>query len=169
MGESMLSTRERILALLEREPGLYLRELSRRLDVSLATVRYHLAEMERDGRVVAQRAGAFLRLFPSKGLSRDEYPLVSAIRVRGQRKVLAALLRLRSAQYSQLQAAAGLASASLSKSLQHLLDTGFVVQDENRRYRLADADTVRTQLAVFRSRFPDLLADAAREIFDEIA
>src|SRR5256885_6171038 len=63
MAESLLTSRERVLALVTSQPGLHLRELPRRLGLSLRSVRYHLEGLEESERVTPHRSGRFERWF----------------------------------------------------------------------------------------------------------
>ena len=63
MEESVQTSRERVLALISAQPGLHLRELSRRLGLSLRSVRYHLEGLEDSALVTAHRSGPFTRWF----------------------------------------------------------------------------------------------------------
>jgi predicted transcriptional regulator len=160
--------RERVLALLEREPGLHLREIPRRAGLSLNAVRYHLVKLEQEGVVVAYRTGHFLRWFLCQDLSPGDLALISALRVRGQRRVLESLLAQGPCRFSSLEALTDLSPNSLAWYLRQLLREGLVALGDDSRYKLSDPHSVRLQLSTYRQRFPDLLADAAREIFGEI-
>ena len=59
MEESVQTSRERVLALVSAQPGLHLRELPRRLGLSLRSVRYHLEGLEENALVTAHRSGPF--------------------------------------------------------------------------------------------------------------
>lgn len=167
MAEPLLTPRDRILALLARQPGLHLREIPRRIDLSLRSVRHHLGALERDGQVVPHRAGRFLRWFPRNLLSADERALVCALRVRSQRKILESLLRRGASRFSTLQGDTGLSPATLARSLQRLVRDRLLVSSAPGEYQLADPGSVRMRLSLYRSRFPDLLADAAFELLEE--
>ena len=166
MAEPVLTSRDLILALVRDEPGLHLRELPRRLGLSLRSVRYHLDAMERDGRLERHPAGGFVRWFPS-GLSRGECTLISALRVRGQRVLLGFLLRQGASRFSELLSSSRMSPAVLHGYLGRLGGEGIIQVSADRRYGLVDADAVRMQLSMFRVRFPDLLADAARDLFED--
>lgn len=167
MAESLLTSRDRIVRLLEREPGLHLRELPRRLDMSLRAVRHHLGVLEREGLVVSNRHGRYLRWFGHGSLSSADRALVASLRVRGERKVLLVLLRLRRARYSRLAAETGLPTASLARCLRNLIRDELVARDPHRSFHLTDSQALQMRLSNLSSRFPDLLADAAWEIFEE--
>lgn len=162
----MSTSRDRILELLERDPGLHLRELPRRLDLSLRTVRYHLDVLARDEAVTCHRSGRFERWFPARRFSREDRAIISAWRAPGQRAILERLLLRGPATFAELRSS-GLSRVSLVRSLDQLATDGIVFLDSERRYGLQDPGALRVRLGVYRTRFPDLLADAANEIFGE--
>ena len=159
-----LAPRSHILHRLRRDPGLHLRELARRVELPLGTVRYHLVRLEEREQVVRHRAGRFVRWFPRENLSRRDRALISALRVHSQRLVIATLMEEGAARFSVLGVATGLSSATLSRNLRKLTRSGLVTRS-GWTYRLADPEAVREGLARFRGRFPDLLAEAAMEVF----
>jgi DNA-binding IclR family transcriptional regulator len=67
--------------------------------------------------------------------------------------------------FVSLQTDLGLSSATLARCLGCLADSDLVELGDDRRYRLHDPEATGMHLALFRQRFPDLLADAAQEIF----
>jgi predicted transcriptional regulator len=166
LDESVLSPRERIRALVAAQPGLHLRELPRRLGLSLRSVRYHLETMADDEVVTSHRSGRFARWFAVGVLSAEDRSLISALRVRGQRTILTHLLRSGPTRFAPLQRATGLSSATLARDLGRLSAERLVELGPDRLYRLCDPGATAMRLALYRGRFPDLLADAAVEIFD---
>jgi len=167
MVESVLNSRERVLALVTSQPGLHLRELPRRLGLSLRSVRYHLESLEENDRVTPHRTGRFARWFATGAFSTEDHTLISALRVRGQRTILSELLRQGPMRFATLERATGLSSATLVQYLRRLSSDALIEAAEDRRYRLCDPSAIAMRLSSYRERFPDLLADAARQIFDE--
>jgi predicted transcriptional regulator len=161
----VLTSRDRILALVSAQPGLHLRELHRRAGLSLRSVRYHLDALGDEHLVTAHRSGRFERWFPADTFSQRERDLISALRVRGQRAIMACLLRRGPMGFVSLQTTTGLSSATLARGLGCLAESDLVEWGDDRRYQLHDPEATRMHLALFRQRFPDLLADAAQEIF----
>jgi predicted transcriptional regulator len=159
------TSRERVLALVAAQPGLHLRELPRRLGLSLRSVRYHLETLGEDQLVTTHRSGRFARWFATGRFSAEDQALISALRVQGQRTILLVLLREGPMRFASLERATGLSSATLVLYLHRLSDGGLVAAGEG-RYRLCDPSAIEMRLALYRERFPDLLADAARQIFD---
>jgi predicted transcriptional regulator len=167
MGESVQTSRERVLALVSAQPGLHLRELPRRLGLSLRSVRYHLEGLEENALVTAHRSGRFARWFAAGLFSTQDRNLISALRVRGQRTILSELLRKGPMRFVSLERASGLSSATLVQYLHRLSSDGLIEVAEDRGYRLRDPSAIEMRLSLYRERFPDMLAEAARHIFDE--
>lgn len=157
------------MLLLTREPGLHLREMPRRLGVSLRTVRYHLDRLERDQLVNRHRAGRFVRWFRPGDYSAAECALISAARVRGQRLILEALEARGALRWVDLATATRLSKASLSWHLRALVEITIVAADANGRYRLADPAGVAMGLALHNESVAATMSENAREIFDGTA
>jgi predicted transcriptional regulator len=167
MEESVQTSRERVLALVSAQPGLHLRELPRRLGLSLRSVRYHLEGLEESALVTAHRSGRFARWFAAGVFSTEDRNLISALRVRGQRAILSELLKQGPTRFAAIEKATGLSSATLVQYLHRLSSDALIEVAEDRRYRLRDPSAIEMRLSLYRERFPDLLAEAARQIFDE--
>jgi DNA-binding transcriptional ArsR family regulator len=140
--------------------------MPRRLGLSLRSVRYHVGLLADAGLVTPHRSGRFERFFPAGHYSPDDRALLSTLRVRGQRAILSCLSRGGPARFSSLQQVTGLSSATLARDLDRLSAERLVELGPDRRYRLCDPGATAMRLALYRGRFPDLLADAAVEIFD---
>ncbi len=162
----MQTSRERVLALVEAQPGLHLRELPRRLGLSLRSVRYHLENLEEHDLVTPHRSGRFARWFAAGAFSTEDQTLISALRVRGQRTILSELLEKGPMRFAALERATGLSSATLVQYLHRLSSEALIEVAEDRRYRLRDPGAIEMRLSLYRERFPELLAEAARQIFD---
>ena len=106
--------------------------------------------------------------YPSSGLSQQDRVLISAFRIRSQRILLQALVRTGPLRFSDLERESGLSPRCMSRHLRLLMQGGLVSLGNNRTYRLTDSAWIVWQIDRFRVRFPDLLADAARDIFDDV-
>lgn len=167
MAESLLTSRDRILALLAEEPGLHLREVPRRLGLSLRAVRYNLDRLADEHVVTSHRSGRFERWFPAKTFSVEDRALISALRVRSERVILGFLLMQKAAELAEIRKATSLSSATLARDLDRLIADRIVDTLQDQVYRLCDPEATRMRLALYRRKYPDLLADAAQEIFEE--
>src|SRR5256885_12189842 len=161
MAESLLTSRERVLALVTSQPGLHLRELPRRLGISLRSVRYHLEGLEESDRVTPHRSGRFARWFAAGAFSTEKPTLISAFRVRGQRAILSELLREGPMRFASPEKATGLSSATLVQYLPRLSSDALIEAAEDRRDQVGDPGAVGIRLSPHRERIPEPPADAA--------
>jgi predicted transcriptional regulator len=158
--------RERLRALVAREPGLHLREIPRRAELSLSAVRYHLQGLAAEGAVVGERASGYVRYFPSSAFSKAERAVLAAARVKGQRLVLEALFAKGPLMFEGLRSCTGLSKGSLHWHLRRLAAGGAVEVGEAGRVSLVNRAAVEMALAITRPSAADTVADAAVEIFD---
>src|SRR3989475_1386073 len=142
MAESLLTSRERVLALVTSQPGLHLRELPRRLGLSLRSVRYHLEGLEEGERVTPHRSGRFARWFAAGAFSTEDRTLISALRVRGQRAILSELLRGGPMRFASLEKATRPSSATLVQYLQRLSSDALIEAAEDRRVAVGGASAI---------------------------
>jgi len=70
-------------------------------------------------------------------------------------------------RFAALHQATSLSSATLTVYLERLVADDLVTLGADRACGLRDIEATRMRRALYRRRFPDLLADAAQEIFDE--
>ena len=154
-------------ALVLREPGLHLRDIPRRLGLSLSAARYHLETLETEGVVVSDRAGRFVRFFAPGAYSAAERGAIAAAKVEGSRAVLEALVARGPLAFTELARAARLSNGALAWQLRALMRAGVVGGREERRYALPDREAVAMALALHRESRLASMEDAAREIFDD--
>jgi len=164
--ELVSNPRERLRVLVAREPGLHLRELPRRLGLSLNAVRYHLDALGAQGAVVAEHAGGFVRFYPPSAYSRAERAVLAAARVHGQRAVLEALIRHGPASFEDLRALTHLSKGSLHWHLKTLSAAAVIAPTAPARWAPTNRSAVEMALALTAPTAADTLADAANEIFD---
>src|SRR5256886_14664171 len=102
MAESLLTSRERVLALVTSQPGLHLRELPRRLGLSLRSVRYHLEGLEESDRVTPHRSGRFARWFAAGAVSAENPRRIAVLQIAGLWADVSRLLRECRTRFSSL-------------------------------------------------------------------
>lgn len=84
------ATRAALHERVEAEPGLYLSQLGRRLDVPLSTVRHHVRVLREEGYVESRTDDGRRRFYPT-GVEHPE--LIACLRAEGPAEVVAALAR----------------------------------------------------------------------------
>jgi predicted transcriptional regulator len=84
------ATRAKLYECVEAEPGLYLSQLGRRLDVPLSTVRHHVRVLREEGHVESRTDDGRRRFYP-RGTEHPE--LIACLRGDGPAGIVAALSR----------------------------------------------------------------------------
>lgn len=143
------ASRDRLLALIHRQPGVHKSALCEATGLAWGTVDYHLRMLARGGLVSAQPAGRATRLFPALLLARQREQLAALAEPPASR--IAALLRRSPGQGNQaLSQRLDLSSKVVRRHLLRLVSEGLVEREGTRRpvYRLrAEAEPLLDGLA----------------------
>jgi len=87
-----LETRRQIYNIILKYPGLHLRELSRKINISFSSLRYHLNYLEKYGYVVTKTDKRFKRFFASKKVSIRDKIWLNILRQEVPRKIVLLLI-----------------------------------------------------------------------------
>jgi predicted transcriptional regulator len=117
-------TKGSILEIISSVPGIHLREIARRLGISLNTVRYHVRILANSGLISCSNEGSFTRLFPA-GTPQDRKSVYSVLRSKTARKIIASLGK-RSLTNKQICEATGFAKSTVSEHVQIMLQNKLV-------------------------------------------
>jgi predicted transcriptional regulator len=118
-------TREEILGLIERKPGLHKTALCEATGLAWGTVDYHLRLLSRAGRVTMARVGRETRCFPGQLPARHESLLATLTSAPAQRIALA-LRHMPGQGVGALSEQLGLSSKVVRRHLLRLLDHGLL-------------------------------------------
>lgn len=157
-----LERRRRVYQLIRSHPGLHLRELERRLPISLGDLRYHVDYLEREGLVSSKSDGYRKAYFSVRDVSVLDRGLLALLRQRSPRRIVLHLLAGGEATAEDLQAAVGLSRSTLSFHLRKLREAGLVrVRREEGRHlhRLEDEERTARVLLTYRDSFLDTAVD----------
>jgi predicted transcriptional regulator len=87
-----LETRRQIYKIITKYPGLHLREISRRINVPLSSLRHHLRVLKKQGFIVSKSDSRFTRYYVTGKIGRDYKELMSLLRQDVPRKIILLLL-----------------------------------------------------------------------------
>lgn len=136
-----MSTRGEIMAFILTNPGVYLREISEELGVSMGAVQYHVWVLGRSGEVEECRSGRYRRLFGANRYPENERRILALLRQGTAGRVLLALSE-RPLTHLRLACLLGISSQALSWHTKRLREIGAmtiaVSSHGERLYVLAD-------------------------------
>lgn len=155
--------RRRIYLLVEREPGLHLRELERRSGMPLGTLRHHLRYLEEHKLVDSQEDKNVTRYFTAELHEPIDRAVLSALRQEALRRVLLFLLsRGGRALYREISGAIGAPPSTLAVYLSQLTKSGVVERvplGRESRYDVREPERTIRLLHAYRASFVDALVD----------
>ncbi len=151
-----------VFQFIRSHPGLHLRELERRLPISLGDLRYHVDYLEREGLISSKSDGYRKAYFSVRDVSVLDRDLLALLRQRSPRRIVLHLLAHHEAGSEDLREAVGLSRSTLSFHLGKLTAAGLVDvrRVEGRHlYRLADPERTARVLIAYRGSFLDAAVD----------
>jgi predicted transcriptional regulator len=168
-----LETRQSIYDLIERVPGLHMREIQRRLNLEVALVDYHLYIMEKAEIVTSQKEGGYKRFYVSpseSGLDSNKRRILGVLRQKIPLQVTLYLLKEKQATHTKISNDLEIKPSKLSfhlkkmrklgilKKLQPGEGKGYVVEDEALVIRL-----------LLRYKPPQDMMDEFADLWDDLA
>ena len=121
-----VTTRGEIMAYILANPGVYLREMSEDLGLSLGVVQYHTWVLTRNGEVEEYRSGRYRRFFGTGRYQEEERVVISLLRQGTTGRILEALAGDGPLTHMALARALGISSQALSWQMKRLKETGIV-------------------------------------------
>lgn len=83
-----LKIRQDIYGFINKNPGLHLREISRKMNILLITIRYHLKYLEKQGLIETKSLDGFKRYYVTNKFSTKEKEIINLLRQEVPRKIL---------------------------------------------------------------------------------
>lgn len=173
-----LDARRRLHDAIGEYPGLHLRELARRTELSAKHVEYHLRRLEKAGVVTSKQEDRYRRYYPTAEGSTGRRDVVD----RHQKKALALLRRpvplhivlllldRGAMDHGSLKEAVGIGHGTLSYHLKNLAAQGVVTaRPEGRRRVFQVADAEGTEALLLQYRPPDELMQGFIETWEAFA
>jgi len=138
-----VSTRGEIVSYILANPGVYLREISEDLGLSMGVVQYHIWALTRNGEIEDYRSGRYRRFFGASRYDGQERIVISLIRQGTAGRIITVLSGNESLTHAKLAARLGVTSQALSWQMKRLKEMGIVETlatqgREANGYRLAD-------------------------------
>jgi predicted transcriptional regulator len=162
--------RQKVYNFIESTPGAHLREIGRRLGMSLGHLRYHLNILEKKDLVISIRNGFYRRYFVKKDFDFGLTGIFFALRQKNTRRIVLHLLNNPNVTHKDLMRMFDFPSSTLSLYLDNLVKKGVVQRLRNgrqNRYSVVDEQNVIRVLKTYKESFIDKLVDRALEIYQE--
>jgi len=157
-----LATRRKIYNYILKHPGLHERELSRRLDIPLATLDYHLFYLKKKEFITFKSDDGFTRYFITGKVGVEDKKVLTILRQRVFRKIIIFLLLNPLSLHRDISEFIGLARSTTSFHLNRLNDLGIVLNIEEgreKKYYVKETNHITDMLVTYQRSFFDSAVD----------
>jgi len=167
-----LPIRRKIYDEISRTPGIYFRDLQRRLGLPVGSLDYHLHYMEARGIVVSRQGERYNRYYISGTTFEEDRKIMSALRIGGRRRILMFLLLHPSSSAKDVANAVSLSVSTVSFHMKRLASLGIVLRGGATvdsacarrgfgcaRYSISNPNGVAALLIKYRPSFLDSAVD----------
>ena len=157
-----LETRRKIYRCITKFPGLHERELSKKLEMPLSTLVYHLHYLEKRDLIMAKEDGRYTRYYPTKKIGARAKEIMSLLRQKMPRRIIMFLLLHPNAYHREICEEVDLAPSTTSFHLKKLVETNIakkVTIGKETMYVINEPETVSDLLITYKESFLDSAVD----------
>ncbi len=166
-----LDTRKRIYSLVESTPGIHFREISRRLDIPMGVVEYHLHYLLKKDMIIAKMEGRYKRYYTEGKVGSRDKKVLAFLRKEVPRNIIMHLMLEPGTRHKDLKVKLGISGSTLTFHLKKMIKKEVVKEEEvegGKGYFVVDPEAVSRTLIVFKRSFMDDLVDSFTETWLEM-
>jgi predicted transcriptional regulator len=124
----------RVLQYIQENPGCHLRKIKRDLTMSMGTVQYHLIQLEKHGKVSAERHNLHKYYFPIGLFEQNEKDILKILNQETAREILMTILEQQPTQ-TDIANIIKISSASVNWHIKRLVELGLVVEQKDGKFK----------------------------------
>lgn len=157
-----LENRRAIYQVVARFPGIHLREVQKRLGLSMGVLEYHLNYMVKRGILSAQTHGYRKTYFVREDVQHPDKPTLALLRQEVPRRMIIYILLGEKRGFKEFVEEFGLSKSTVSFHLKKLTESGLVRTEKSGReqvYWIADPERTANLIITYRESFLDAVVD----------
>ncbi|MEA3558082.1 MAG: transcriptional regulator [Candidatus Thermoplasmatota archaeon] len=161
-----LDTRKNIFDLIQSSPGVHFREISRRLEIPMGVVEYHINFMLKREMIVARREGRYKRYYVEGKVGSRDKRVLAFLRKDVPRSILMYLMLNPGSRHKELKSELGIGGSTLSFHLKKMIKKEVIREDGSggpKRFYVMDTESVSRSLILYKKSFMDDLVDSFTE------
>ncbi len=157
--------REKLIALLSRNPGLHFRAIQRETEMAVGQLEYHLYQLEKNGKISSKRDGRYKRYFVSENTSALENKIAYHMRNKKSRDIIFRLLRSSHEEAEQLRKKTRLNQKEFDMTANALMDD-MILKFEGSEIYIVEPDLVKNAIKKVKTSFLNELAESLIDFLD---
>lgn len=150
----------RVLDFIQEKPACHLRLIKRELEIFIGTVQYHLAKLEKMGKITAYRYGLYKYYFPVGVFEKSQKDLLRVLSQETTREILMAIIEQKNPTQKDIVRRIGISSAAVNWQIRRLTDLDMI-------YEIREGKCKRYHLSVDHKYIVGLLKDYYPNIWDK--
>jgi len=157
-----LDTRKRIYNLIKESPGIHFREISRRLDIPVGVVEYHIHYMLKRDMIIGKKEGRYKRYYAEGKHGSREKQVFPFLRKKVPREVLINLLMEPGLRHRDLKEKLQVSGSTLTFHLKKMIKKGVIEEKKDGKHKIyfvSDPESASKSLILYKESFMDDLVD----------
>lgn len=157
-----LENRRKIYRFVEKNPGVYMREIQRALSMPTGLLEYHLSYLVKRGMLSTYQDGRRKRYYSVQKVSAPDKHLLGVLRQKIPRRILIYCISQGSVGFSELLSLLNVSKSTLSFNLSKLLRMDIIdeiVKDGERFYSVRERERITELIITYRESYLDDLVD----------
>ncbi|MDD4307643.1 MAG: helix-turn-helix domain-containing protein [Thermoplasmata archaeon] len=166
-----LENRRRIYQLLTKYPGMYLREMEKKLGLAVGVLEYNLNYMEKKEILMVEKDGNRVRYFIREGFSYGDKAAVGLLRQEIPRRIVIYLMLHENASFQDVLAQFKISKSTLSFHIKKLTEANIVGSEKDGRatnYRVLDPENTARVFLTYKASFLDSVVDRFAEVWGDM-
>ncbi|MGH9991227.1 MAG: winged helix-turn-helix transcriptional regulator [Nitrososphaera sp.] len=146
-----------VLQFINEHPGCHLRQVRNEVGISMGTAQYHLARLEKAGRITSNRRGLFKYYFPIGLFQDNEKNLLEVLSQETAREILMFIIEQKTPTQTDIVGRIGVSPASISWHVSRLNEFGIITEVKEGKYkRYQLRGDPKSLISLMKSYYPSL-------------
>jgi predicted transcriptional regulator len=163
----------KLIRYIDEQPGIRYRELLRLSGLSNGVLTYHITNLEKSGRIIADRNinSKITRYYPNN-IPLEEADIIGRIRNNAARQIILFILDHDSCTFNEIIEYTKKAPSTISWHLKRLKDGGIIsvlyTGHCQRLYKVRDFETITSVLSKYKESFAETIVNNYTEIMEDL-
>lgn len=160
MGEDTLDLepRKKIYDAIEESPGMHLRQIDRKLDIPMGTIRYHLRVLEKRDLITSKKEDKYKRFYARGKIDREKKDVLAILMKELPRTIILYLLEFPGSSHKDILSSLDVAASTLSYHLKKLREKD-MIEKRDGTYHVKNEEEIADLLIQYQQTFLDSLVD----------
>ena len=161
----------KILRFIQKKPGCHLRLIKNELGISIGSVQYQLAQLEKKQSITSARQGSYKYYFASGVFKDNEKNILQVLRQETARNILMFIIEQKNPTQTDIVNRIGISAASVNWHVRHLIDFKIIERAKRGKctiYQLSHSIDSKNIVTLLKNYYPsiwDKWSDRLAEMF----